>query len=77
MGPDNPGPRSKLDDVIARLEQEWKRALNTINDEVVPVVRRDGGRALRELARQMHQFANSLDPQAAPSSDKETSDKKA
>ena len=77
MGTSQPGPPSKLDEVIRRLDQEWKRAVNTINDEVVPAVRRDGGRALRELAKQMHHFANSLDPESTGAAEKGSPDKKA
>lgn len=52
---------SRFEEAAKRIEAEVKRLLANVNDEVVPVLRRDGGKALRAAAEKLAQLAESLD----------------
>lgn len=63
--PQNPNPRraweARLSEAAARVEQELRSMLKTIDDEVVPEVRKQGASALRTLSTRMQQMAQHLD----------------
>lgn len=50
-----------IDARIRQVEAELKRIVTVINDEIVPGLRRDGGKLLRGLAEQLHKLAESLE----------------
>lgn len=52
---------SRFEEAAKRIETEVKRLLANVNDEVVPALRRDGGKALRAAAEKLAQLAESLD----------------
>ncbi len=60
-----PGSRPSFGDevrsVIARAEEELSRLVRTVNDEVVPDVRRQGSTALRSAAERLRELAERLD----------------
>jgi hypothetical protein len=63
----DPNPKSgagwdeKLHDAGARVEEELKRVIAFINDEVVPEVRKNGSVALRAAAEQLEKLAQKMD----------------
>jgi len=60
--PDSSSPSSsRFEEAAKRIETEVKRLLANVNDEVVPALRRDGGKALRAAAEKLAQLAESLD----------------
>jgi hypothetical protein len=60
--PDSSSPSSsRFEEAAKRIETEVKRLLANLNDEVVPALRRDGGKALRAAAEKLAQLAESLD----------------
>ena len=54
----------KLEDAGARAEEEVRRVVTYINDEVMPEVRRNGSRALRTAAEELQKLARRMDDQA-------------
>lgn len=50
-----------VDAKVRQVEAELKRMVTVVNDEVVPSLRRDGGKLLRALAEQLNKMAESLD----------------
>jgi hypothetical protein len=46
---------------VRQVEAELKRMVTVVNDEVVPGLRRDGGKLLRALAEQLQKMAESLE----------------
>ena len=44
-----------------RVEEELRRAVRYIDDEVVPEVRRNGSAALRAAADRLHKLAEQID----------------
>ncbi|MGH9413577.1 MAG: hypothetical protein ACRD0Y_07530 [Terriglobales bacterium] len=52
---------SHFDDATRRIERELKRLITTLSDEVVPVLRQDGGKALHRIADKLHQLGDALD----------------
>lgn len=58
----------KVREVSARLEEDLRRAVTYINDEVVPEVRRGGMEALRVAAAELHKVAQKMDDHARGSS---------
>lgn len=50
-----------VDARIRQVEAELKRIVTVINDEIVPGLRRDGGKLLHGLAEQLHKLAESLE----------------
>ena len=56
----------QLKEAAARAEEELRRVVTFINDEVVPEVRRNGSHALRAAAEEMQKLAQKMDdPRAA------------
>ena len=51
----------KLHDAGAVMEEELRRLITFINDEVVPEVRRNSSVALRAAAEQMEKLAKKMD----------------
>ena len=47
--------------VVARAESELQRLIRTVNDEVVPDVRRQSSTVLRGAAERLREMAESLD----------------
>ncbi len=45
----------------ARLEEDVRRVVDYINDEVVPDVRKHGSEALRAAAAKLHKLAEQMD----------------
>lgn len=52
---------SKLSEAATRIEAELRAAVKTIDNEVVPEVRKHSSNALRTLAAKMQQLAESMD----------------
>lgn len=55
-----------LHEVGARVEDDLKRLVNYINDEVVPDVRKNGSEALKAAAAELHRLAEKMDDRRAP-----------
>jgi len=56
-------------DAAARGEEELRRVIDYINDEVVPDVRRHGSVALRRAAQELDKLAQRMDDHRAASKD--------
>ena len=52
---------TKLSEATARIEQELRSVVRTIDEEVVPEVRKHGSSALRRLSTRLEQLAEHLD----------------
>ena len=52
---------TKLSEATARIEQELRSAVKTIDEEVVPEVRKHSSSALRRLSARLEQLAEHLD----------------
>ena len=61
----------RVSTAVPQVEQEVRRVIAYLNDEVVPDIRREGSQALRAAAEQLHKLAQHLDtsrnPPATPS----------
>jgi prophage antirepressor-like protein len=57
----------QLREAAARAEEEARRVVNYINDEVVPDIRRNGSQALRAAAAELQKLAQRMDDQRAAS----------
>jgi hypothetical protein len=55
----------QLREAAARAEEELRRVVTYINDEVVPEVRRNGSQALRAAAVELHKLAQRMDDHKA------------
>lgn len=51
----------QLRDAARKIETEVKRAIAYLNDEVVPQVRQQSSKGLREAAEQLRKLADQLD----------------
>lgn len=51
----------KLHEAGTRVEEDLRRLVNYINDEVVPDVRRNGSEALRAAAAELQRLAEKMD----------------
>jgi len=51
----------RVRDAATRMEDDLKRVVVYINDEVVPDVRRHGSRALRDAAAELHRLAEKVE----------------
>jgi prophage antirepressor-like protein len=51
----------QLREAATRAEEEVRRVMTYINDEVVPEVRKNGSQALRAAAEQMQKLAQRMD----------------
>ena len=56
----------KLHEAGARIEEDLKRVVAYINDEVVPDVRRNGSEALKSAAAELHRLAEKMDDRRTP-----------
>jgi hypothetical protein len=64
----NDGPNrweQQMREVAARVEEELRRVVSTINDEVVPEIRINGSRALRVAAAELQKLAQYIDDHRA------------
>ncbi len=52
-------------DAALRVEEDLRRVVAYINDQVVPDVRRDGSQALRAAAEQLQKLAQRMDDRRA------------
>jgi hypothetical protein len=59
-----PGWEEKLHDAGTRVEEDLKRVIAYINDEVVPEVRKNGSAALRVAAEQLEKLAQKMEERA-------------
>jgi hypothetical protein len=55
----------QLREATARAEEEVRRVVTYINDEVVPDIRRNGSHALRAAAEELHKLAQKMDDRRA------------
>ena len=55
----------QLREAAARAEEEFRRVLTYINDEVVPDIRRNGSEALRAAAVELQKLAQRMDDRRA------------
>ena len=51
----------KLQEAGARIEEDLRKLVTYLNDEVVPDVRRSGSSALREAAAELQRLAEQMD----------------
>ncbi len=51
----------RVRDAATHMEEDLKRVVAYINDEVVPDVRRNGSRALRDAAAELHRLAERVE----------------
>lgn len=56
-----PANFSSAEEAARWAEDELKRLVGTFNDEVVPAIRKDGGRALRLLSEKLTRIAEHLE----------------
>ena len=54
-------PSSSFEEAARRVEAEVKRWIANFNDQVVPALRQDGGKALRVAAEKLQRLADTLD----------------
>jgi hypothetical protein len=57
----------QLRDAAARAEEELRRVMAYINDEVVPDIRRNGSQALRAASDELQKLAQRMDDRRAAS----------
>lgn len=50
-----------MEETVRQVEAEVKRLITVMNDEVVPSLRRDGGKMLLKIAEQLRKMAESLE----------------
>ncbi|HWZ53037.1 MAG TPA: hypothetical protein VNW54_16395 [Granulicella sp.] len=55
--------QERLHEATAHVEEDLRRVVSYINDEVVPDVRRHGSEALRVAAQELHKLAERLEAQ--------------
>jgi hypothetical protein len=53
----------QLQDATERVEEDLKRVVTYINNEVVPDIRRNGSQALRAAAAELQKLAQRMDDQ--------------
>ena len=58
----------QLREAAARAEEELKRVVNYINDEVVPEIRVNGSQALRAAAAELQKLAERMEHRRAAAS---------
>lgn len=52
---------ARMQDVIRSAEEDVRKLITYINDEVMPDVRRNGSSALRSAAAELHKLAERMD----------------
>jgi hypothetical protein len=55
----------RVSEASSRMEDELRRVIRYINDEVVPQVRTNGSDALRVAAKELHKLADLMDSKRA------------
>lgn len=60
------GTSSSFEEAARRVEAEVRRLVATFNDEVVPSIRQDGGKALRLAAEKLAKLADALERSRQP-----------
>ena len=60
-GDNRKGWEQKVEVATTRVEEDLRKAIAFINDEVVPDVRRNGSAALRTAAAELHRLAEHID----------------
>ncbi len=65
--PENDAQRWKqgLRDAAGHVEEDLRRVVTYINDEVVPDIRKNGSEALRAAARELQKLAQRMDDRRA------------
>ena len=53
--------KRKLDEAASKIEQELRKVIRTLNEEVVPKMRTEGTHALRNVAQELQKLADKLD----------------
>lgn len=56
----------KIEDAGVRAEEELRRVVTYLNDEVMPEVRRNGSRALRTAAGELSRLAERMEGHVSP-----------
>ena len=67
----NDDPRrweQQVRDASVRVEEDLRRVVNYINDQVVPDIRRNGSQALRAAAGELQKLAQRMDDRRAAAS---------
>ena len=68
MSNNDPRPwEQQVKEAAARAEEEVRRVVTYINDEVVPDIRRNGSNALRLAAEELQKLAQRMDDRRAAS----------
>jgi hypothetical protein len=66
MANNGPNPwEQQVRDVAARVEEELRRVVTYINDQVVPEIRENGTQALRAAAEELQKLAQRMDDRRA------------
>jgi hypothetical protein len=52
---------AEIGEATKKLEHEGERLISYLNDEVVPAIRNNSGKALRIAAEKLSQFANYME----------------
>ena len=60
-----PGFSERLDDLMARIEAELRQAVDYVNDNVVPVVRKESITAMRSAADALRNLADRIEKGSA------------
>lgn len=66
MSPHNPASSFSFEETARRVEADLQRWIASFNDEVVPALRRDGGKALRLASEKLSRLADTLDRAQKP-----------
>ena len=53
--------KRKLDEAASKIEQELRKVIRTLNNDVVPKMRTEGTQALRSVAQELQKLADKLD----------------
>lgn len=69
--PPGRGFSRRLEELIQQVEVELREAVNYVNDEVVPQVRRESVTAMRTLSEKLRNLADRIDRQTPPDSNQE------
>lgn len=52
---------ASFEEAARRADAEIRRLIAVMNDQIVPAIRQDSGKALRAVAEQLHKLADSLE----------------
>jgi hypothetical protein len=66
MAMDTKGWEQQVRDAAARAEEDLRKVVTYLNDEVVPDIRRNSSSALRAAAAELHKLAERMDERGAP-----------